>query len=377
MLMNSRYRSLLLAVFALGIALLAGCGSGPHSETIIISGSGELERLQEASPVQVKKIYRLPDEYSNSGVWLGWSTSNSIVGSFKRGLSMGFMLERMTQPYEQSESMTQINTSSAGMILSPDGKYVSKTSMTHLATTLKILSLHDGTESEIATFKISDPKYLQDVSWSGNGKYLSFLVGDVSGSEKSMVGLYDIDSRTSQYYDLTNFDKGYTLLGAAVSDDGRGVLITSFQAKRNSIILGRLSDGQVEVKYERQIGRGQTAWIGNDQFAFLGADGALYEYDQRNNELSVILDRVSSFVFSHDRKYIAYTLLDEDVVYAGKMQGRNVLNNGPVYHGILPISMYWNGDNTRLLIQGSKAFADVQSGQNASDEGRSFVIEFE
>lgn len=359
------------AAFILGFALLAGCRSGPQSETIIISGSGELENVQESSPVQVKKIYRLPDDFSNTGEWLGWSSPNSIVGLFKRGLPEGAVLERLTQPYEQSERVTQMNTNSGRLVLSPDGKYVSQTIITHLAATLKILSLEDGTETDIASFKAGETKFLQDVSWSDNGRYISYLVVDASGSETSKIGLYDMDSRTSRYYELKNFEKKNTLLLTKVSGDGRGVLIVSFQSPRKTFVaLGRITDDYVEIKYERQTGWEQNTWMSNDQFVFLGIDGTLYEYDQRNGELSVILERVSMYTFSQDRRFIAYSLLDEDMVYVGKMQGRNVLNNGPVYHGMIPTNMYWNGNNTHLLIQGVQA-------PNTSDENRSFVIEFE
>ncbi|MFP3381062.1 hypothetical protein SB767_32590, partial [Bacillus sp. SIMBA_069] len=68
-----------------------------------------------------------------------------------------------------------------------------------------------------------------------------------------------------------------------------------------------------------------------------------------------------------DKKSIAYSLDGENIIYVGKLQGRNVLYNEPVYHGIVPTNMYWSLDNKKLFIQG----------QTDSTEGQSFILEFE
>lgn len=116
----------------------------------------------------------------------------------------------------------------------------------------------------------------------------------------------------------------------------------------------------------------------NDQLAFLGRGGNLYEYDQRNGELSVVLERVTAFEFSADKRFIAYKLQDEDIIYVGKMQGRNVLYNEPVYHSILPLNMKWSPDNTSLFMQGSKIYANPNIVPNdVSVEEPVFIIEFE
>lgn len=106
--------------------------------------------------------------------------------------------------------------------------------------------------------------------------------------------------------------------------------------------------------------------------------GNLYEYDQRNGELSVVLERVTAFEFSADKRFIAYKLQDEDIIYVGKMQGRNVLYNEPVYHSILPLNMKWSPDNTSLFMQGSKIYANPNIVPNdVSVEEPVFIIEFE
>ncbi|WP_186380581.1 WD40 repeat domain-containing protein [Brevibacillus brevis] len=233
-----------------------------------------------------------------------------------------------------------------------------------------MLSLEDGKETEIAKF--SNQIYVQDISWSTNSRYLAYLAIDRSDREKSSLGLYDMESRTSKIYELKDFAREDTPISVHVSDDGRGVLFTMFpehndRSGTRSILLGEMKDNKVEKQFTREFGGKQNAWISNDQFVFLGYDGTLYEYDRRNGALSVILERVSTFKLSHDTKRIAYSLNDENIIYVGKLQGRNVLSSEPVYHGIVPTNMSWSLDNKKLLIQG----------QSDSTEGQSFILEFE
>ena len=80
----------------------------------------------------------------------------------------------------------------------------------------------------------------------------------------------------------------------------------------------------------------------------------MYVYDRRNHELSILLEKVDSFEFSQDRKYVAYSQNGEDTIYAGKLQGKNVLSAEPIYHGVIPSKMYWSSDHRRLLVNGRK-----------------------
>ncbi|WP_340014420.1 hypothetical protein [Paenibacillus sp. FSL K6-1318] len=356
--------------------LLTSCSAGQQSETIIISGN-EAEDIQHpgSSPVQVQKIYRLPDEYT--GQWLGWSSSHSIIGLYKAAsIPERLILTRLDPPFEQSDNIKELSTNNAQTILSPDGKYITEMYNTNLDVNIKILSLADGQETTVDTVNTKD-KFLQDVSWSNNGKYLSYLVLDSSGSDRASLRLYNMESRTLQVYEFQDIDEGGTLLGMNVSEDGRSVLFESMHSGKTNVLLGRINNKTIEKRYVRQMGREQNpAWISNDQFVFLGTDGTLYEYDQRNSELSIILERVSIFEISQDKKFIAYSLRDEDVVYVGKMQGKNILFNEPVYHGIVPTTMYWNTDSSRLLIQNEKSYTHSEPGQVDFAAGPSFIIEF-
>lgn len=362
--------------------LMSGCSTGIQSETIVINDNEEIDQApQDSSPVQVKNIYRLSDENADTGYWMGWTSTDSLVGAFRTaGSPESFLLKRLTHPYEQSENMTEIKINNTRMALSPDGNHVADIRMTRTVASLKLLSIKDGKETEIDTFNSKGQKYLQDMSWSDNSKYISYLILDAAEREKNSLRIYDTKSRVTKSYALNEFKEGETLLGVQVSNDGRSGLITLYDSNhsgKKTIVLGKLIDDHFEPKYKRQIGENQMTWIGNDQFSFLGSDSTLYEYDLRNGELSVILERVTVFEFSPDKKFIAYSLQDEDVVYVGKMQGRNVLYNEPVYHGIVPMNMKWNSENTSLFLQGPKIFANLKTIQNDSTEGPSFIIEFE
>ncbi|MFP3388427.1 hypothetical protein [Brevibacillus sp. SIMBA_040] len=354
------------------VTLLSGCSAGPQTETIIISRQEEINNVDQTSgPFQVKKIYRLPYEFTSLGDLLGWSSSDSVVASFKMGsMPERIELKSLAYPFKQNQIISEVKIDDSQMILSPDGKHLCEISWSNSGVNLKLLSLEDGKETEIAKF--SYPIYVQDISWSDNSRYLGYLTFDSSGREKNNLRLYDMKSRTSKIYELKDFAREDTPISMNVSDDGRGVLFTMFpehidQSRKRSILLGEITDNKVEKRFTREFGGKQNAWISNDQFVFLGYDGTLYEYDRRNGALSVILERISTFKLSPDKKSIAYSLDGENIIYVGKLQGRNVLYNEPVYHGIVPTNMYWSLDNKKLFIQG----------QTDSTEGQSFILEFE
>lgn len=373
-----------LGILSLVLLLLPGCNSGPQTETIIIPGSDELSTDdQETRPFQVQKIYRLPDEFINAGRLLGWSSSSSVVASFKNmSLPGHMMLKRLTYPYEKSEQIPGIQPDNSEIKLSPDGKHISEISTSASETTLKLISLADGKKSEVAKFRMRDQLFLQDIVWSSNSKYLAYLVIDPSEGGDDSLHLYEMGTQTSKTYQLKGFPKGErdTLLSINVSDDGQGVLFTVYphdQPGKTYMMMGAIVGSDVKLQYKHRIGREENAWITNDQFVFLGTDGTLYEYDRRNGELSVLLEKVGSFKFSHDKKSIAYSLYDQDIIYAGKLQGKNILYNEPVYRGVLPTEMYWNFNNSSLFIYGQKLFSPSQITHTDSIDRQSFIIEFQ
>ena len=381
--MARTYSGWLLGMMVLIILVLTGCGTRSQNETIIISGTEESEQTHEdLSPVQVTKIYRLPKENVDKGYWLGWSSTKSMIGAFHPAVDPEHVqLKGLVYPFEQSENISEIDMDSMRMMLSPDGTQIADVSTTRTTATLKLFSIQNRKETEVETFNLTSQNYLQSLSWSDNSEYISYLIVDAVYPEKNMLRIYDLKTRKFTSYVLNGFNDNDTLIGVQVSNDGRNALIKLFdstQSSRPTVLLGKLIDGQFEVRYKRQIADKQMTWIGDDQFAFLGRDGTLYEYDQRNGELSVIMERVSAYELSLDKKFIAYTLQDEDAVYVGKMQGRNVLYNEPVYHGVLPLNMKWSPDNNRLFIQGPKTFTSPNIIQSDDPtEEPAFIIEFE
>ncbi|AHM64151.1 MULTISPECIES: hypothetical protein [Paenibacillus] len=379
--MGNKYKYVVMPlVVSLVILLLSGCGSEPKTETVVIADSNEVSSTDQSSrPFQVQKIYRLPDRFANRGQLLGWSSGDAIIASFgamtilKRGT-----LERLTYPYEQSKVISEIDKVTSNTILSPDGKYICEVSPSSSETTLKLISLQDGKEKEIDRISTRNESYVQYVSWSSNSSYISYLVENLVDHGADSLYIYDVGSQTSSKYQLKGILKEDTLLSVNLANDGRSVLLQLFGAKQGQkkvLTLGKVSGKNIEFQYERQIGGDSVAWMNNDQFVFLGTDNSLYEYDQRNGELSVILEKVLDFEFSPDRKNIAYTVYDQNVTYVAKVQGRNILYNEPVYRGIVPTHMYWNPNNKSVLLQGQKQLDSSQTAPTDSPSKESLIIE--
>ncbi|MGY5483881.1 hypothetical protein [Paenibacillus sp. ALE2] len=379
--MGNKYKYVVMPlVVSLVILLLSGCGSEPKTETVVIADSNEVSSTDQSSrPFQVQKIYRLPDRFANRGQLLGWSSGDAIIASFgamtilKRGT-----LERLTYPYEQSKVISEIDKVTSNTILSPDGKYICEVSPSSSETTLKLISLQDGKEKEIDRISTRNESYVQYVSWSSNSSYISYLVENLVDHGADSLYIYDVGSQTSSKYQLKGILKEDTLLSVNLANDGRSVLLQLFGAKQGQkkvLTLGKVSGKNIEFQYEHQIGGDSVAWMNNDQFVFLGTDNSLYEYDQRNGELSVILEKVLDFEFSPDRKNIAYTVYDQNVTYVAKVQGRNILYNEPVYRGIVPTHMYWNPNNKSVLLQGQKQLDSSQTAPTDSPSKESLIIE--
>lgn len=371
-----------LGILSLMLMLLPSCNFGPKTETIIIPSREEDHTEDQGSrPFQVNKIYRLPDDFTSAGQLLGWTSSNSVIASYRSSPTERMKIKRLTHPYEQSEYVPGVHVDVPDVQLSPDGKYICEISRTAKGEALKLISLQDGKETEAAKFRFSDQMILVDAVWSSNSKYLGYLVSDLQNNGVHSLRLYNIETRTSKTYKLKDTPSGKPIMKINVSDDGRSVLLTALQYNKPEekyIMMGAITErSEVEIQYEHQIGGQQNVWINNNQFAFLGTDGTLYGYDRRNGELSVLLDKVGNFRFSHDKKSIAYSLYDQDIIYAGKIQGKNVLYNEPIYRGILPSHISWSLDNKSLLIHGQKLFSPSQMTQTDSTVGQSFIIEFQ
>ncbi|WP_068618256.1 LPS-assembly lipoprotein LptE [Paenibacillus tuaregi] len=394
-----RKRLAILLVLISIIFLLSGCGWGPKSETIVIPGT-EDEHLADSGskPFKVKTIYRLP--VTDTAQLLGWMDSESVVGLFREGIvttrDMPDSLQRLAPPYKQVEKMQNMDNDLGYLKLSPNGKYIIGFKKARDGIVVKLISLSNGSENNIATLVPSEEQLLTKLEWSDNSRYISYLVatdtdtaqGRSSKTETKYppvkLAVYDTMAGQIKHYLLKGRQFTYSVSGAKISDDGQSVLINCGPSELNtSIAMGTIDGTSVEIQYEHQMDSEQMTWMNKDQFVFLGTEGVLYEYDRRNKALTVLLERVLSFQLSQDRKYIAYSQKDNDSVsiFAGKLQGNNVLYKESVYQGVSPAEMYWSLQNNSLLVIGRKMYSatkqSVKSAPIPDSSNQPFIIKFQ
>ncbi len=262
--------------------------------------------------------------------------------------------------------------------LSPNGKYVSGIAKTEEGVFLQLTAYPGGeVESLEATTDANQELWFEEPAWSGNSRFVSYMVME-SNKRQSSIGIYDTQAESARVYRLKGLETEALPLKVIVSDDGKMVLIVLDEyGHGRRIAMGAVKGNTIDVQYEHEIGADQAAWLNDDQFVFLGTEGTLYVYDRRNHELSILLEKVDSFEFSQDRKYVAYSQNGEDTIYAGKLQGKNVLSAEPIYHGVIPSKMYWSPDHRRLLVNGRKNYSK-EKGPVAIEptDQQPFIIEF-
>lgn len=360
--------------------LLSACSHSPRTETIIMSSGDEVSSINQSSqPFQVQKIYRIPNHIPNTGQLLGWTSSHRIVAALNINRNIGqSTLEYLSSPYEKGEPIPNVDSTIFQIGLSPNGKYLYEYAPTTDHIRLTATSLQDGSKQEIVTLSTQNNAFVQYISWSNNGEYLIYTLGYYTNSQVKSVYIYNLQSQKLSKYQIQGLAKEDTLLSAEVSDDQHSVLLNVLRSQQSNsihIILGTISGKEIIPKYERSSSINQNAWLNNNQFAFLGSDGTLYEYDQRNGELAIILEQVNNFKFSPDRKNIAYSLYDQNTMYVGKVLGKNIVYNNPVYRGIMATNIYWSQDNSSLLLVGPKPMYNTPFMQTDPGDQEAFVIE--
>lgn len=381
--MNIRRTALLSAALSALLVLLAGCMGSPRSETIVIPGT-EDDRMSGAAgangqPFQVKTIYRMP---ALNGQLLGWSGPQTVLGltlGSAPSLDTALRLERLTAPYDKAEELRGVDINTDVFELSPDGKSLSGIRKDKNGNYLEDLSVADGTSKSVAGPEGMQWKlYTRTLKWSGNSRYVSFLAAG-SARGQTNVAVYDTQAGTVKSYPLTGMARPSVYAQSVVlSDDAGGALIQT----EDTVMLAKREGSGFRVQYDHPSGPEQAVWVTNDQFAFLGGDNTLFEYDRRNGELSVLLEKVGSFRISSDREAIAYTQNEKDTIYAGKLQGNNILYRNVVYQGIVPLQMHWSPGNDALLIDGWKQYArsaEQSMPTTAAPEAakQPFIIEFQ
>lgn len=361
--MRYRYKRFNLC-YALALILLTGCASGLQSETVIIPGTETDQAVVEGSrPFQVKTIYRMP-ESRGEGVLLGWSSSESVIGLlYETGAAdeAKLILERFSPPYDRADHLFEVQMNKLSYQMSPNGKFVSGIAKTDEGVVLQLIAYPTGEEeSLVATTDANQQLGFEEPAWSDNSRFVSYIVME-SDTRQSSIGIYDTETEAARVYRLKGLETESLPMKVMVSDDGKmALIILDEYGHRRRIALGAVNGNGIDVQYEHEIGTDQAAWLNNDQFVFLGTEGTLYVYDRRNYELSILLEKVDSFEFSLDRKYVAYSQNGEDTIYAGKLQGKNILSAEPIYHGVIPSKMYWSPDHRRLLVNGRKNYSKQQ-----------------
>ncbi|WP_098743876.1 hypothetical protein [Paenibacillus sp. EZ-K15] len=403
--MMIRKRFAVLSVLLAIIILLSGCGGGTRSETIVIP-STEDEHVADSgsAPFQVKTIYRLPISDTKDDQLLGWEDSGSVLGLFQAPdskMRLSQYLQRLSPPYEKFETLQGVDVDHWNLELSPNGKYIAGIKKTKDGNVLKLISLSDGRETIMATIKPRHDLLLTELTWSDNSRYISYLVTDVATDVASgpvsgqtdvgvatnpvvKMAVYDTTARQVKVYPLKGLRNTGSVFEVKMSDDGQSALIVVQNERTISISMGTINGSSFHIEYEHQAGGDQMAWLNKDQFVFLGTEGEIYEYDRRNMALSVLLERVLSFQLSQDRKYIAYSQKDDNdtiSIFAGKLQGNNVLYKKSVYQGVFPSVMYWSPHNDSLLVNGRKIYSTSRQQTNPEPSivsyNQPFIIKFQ
>jgi hypothetical protein len=359
--------------------------SDSDSETIIIPENGQpASGASLGEAFQVKTIYPLPASASSEMQVLGWTSGESAVGYFianhvsADALPNGLQL--LAPPYEQPKRLVNTSILSKSILgLSPDGKQIAALDVSANSISLTLMTVEDGQIKHFAVPAVKKRTLLSRIiQWSNNSRYISFLAAGDSREQLNIV-IHDVVDGTSQTLPLRGYSNTEGGLSAILSNDGSHVLMNDGKlvamAKRNA-------DGGFEVQYDHPAVTGGSTWVDDDRFIFLGKDGTLFQYDHRNGELSVLMEKVSSFSLSPDRKVIAYTRNDMDAIYVGQRQGNNVLYETAVYQGIVPYEMMWSLSNRALLIDGSKPYSrtaqELAPAPAADQEGlRAFIITFQ
>lgn len=359
------------------IIIVSSYNVGKRSETIIIP-SGEENHIydQKTRPFQVNTIYRLP----KVGQLLGWSSPDSVVGFFKgEGTSerTAHSLQRLSSPYEKAEIVKGVESNTSNLKMSPDGKRIAGVTLSLSKASMQLFSPASGKKTEIASTSASNEVYVQDVSWSNNSRYVCYLVLDVGQGDETGLRVYDTASGTLKTYSLNDFAEKDSLTGVNISDNGRDLLFTVLQrSDEYGIRMGTIDGSRIKIEDKRLDSRGGPVWLNNDQFVFLDTGETLCEYDRRNGELSALLDKVTVFKFSNDFKKIAYSLKDEDNIYAGKLQGKNILYEEPIYHGTIPSEIFWSPDGNSLLVNAQYQYPAMESASVRFLEEQAYIITF-
>ncbi|MCK9861206.1 hypothetical protein [Paenibacillus sp. ATY16] len=377
----------LYLVLAALLLTASGCTGNPRSDTIVIPESEAGQPTIGASigkAFQVKTIYPLEEWFDKFAV-LGWTNEEELVGYNSGSVPSGSPydgLQLLAPPYNRLNQLTtSLNAGKDILSLSPDGKLLAYLSESENGHSLILLPV-DGSAGKSIEEPVQPQRlFSRNLRWSNDSRYLSYLVLGDRRDQLNLV-VYNVRQGSSKQLALQGMPDMKNSASAVLSEDGNRLLIDN----GTLVSMAALNDeGRFEVIYDHPSTMNGCFWVDANRFIFLGTDGTLFQYDSRNGELTVLLEKIVSFSLSADRKMIAYTQNDGEIIYVGKLQGNNLLSQTAVYQGFVPSLMKWSIGNGELLVAGSKPFTRAAqeiapapvSEQESSHALHGFIIEFQ
>ncbi|WP_053374472.1 hypothetical protein [Paenibacillus sp. FJAT-27812] len=371
--MSKRPVALLILLVLLG-ALLSGCMTKPRSETIIIPDFEEnIASDPRNEAIAVKTIYRLPVHEADKGNWLGWMGIDAVLGVYGGAGDRSKGFEKVDYPYNERTKLWDFDKTAAIDSLSPDGSYASFVQEGDEAASLSLVSISD--RKQVMIEQLAPHLHLNSsTTWSSNSRYLSYVTQNTQDA-KVTINVYDAIEKSLKQYAIPNWQRTDYITYVKIADDGLGALVVKTNEMQSDVLFGSLKDSEFATHYIHAISYdGSVDWLTNDQIAFVAPDGSLFAYDRRNGAASTLLKQVGSFQVSQDRRYIAYS--QGDMIYAGKLQGNNILYEKSIYQGLVPAQMAWSTDSSKLLIDGWKPYAQQSRPAVRPANNQPFVITF-
>ena len=208
-------------------------------------------------------------------------------------------------------------------------------------------------ESLEATTDANQELWFEEPTWSGNSRFVSYMVME-SNKRQSSIGIFDTEAKSARVYRSQGLETEALPFKVIVSDDGKMALIVLDEyGHGRRIAMGAVNGNAIDVQYEHDIGTDQAAWLNDDQFVFLGTEEPCTYMTAEIMSCPFCWRR---WIAMSSRRIQIYRLFPEreNTIYAGKLQGKNILSAEPIYHGVIPSKMYWSPDHRRLLVNGRK-----------------------
>ncbi|NOU93850.1 hypothetical protein GC093_11525 [Paenibacillus sp. LMG 31456] len=377
--MIKRVFKLIVPCIVFGL-VMSGCSGELKTKTIIIPDTAETNPIQSVNEdFVVNKIYKLMENDTSTGDILGWADKEQVLGVFGRK-DKDRSLERIDYSYNSHQKLINIDANTEVESVSPNGMYVvSSVANEDGKQKLLLYNLTDHKEDLISELAKANMR-MNPVTWSRNSQYVTYVQRDRTKAEAKLV-VYDVNSRSLNEIVFSSRNEKDIIYNVKLSDDGKSALIMKSSDGQPYVVYGKIVGNELTTQYEQPISSdGSFDFINDDQIMFVGQKGALYLYDVRNANTTILLDQIGSFGLSSDRKYIAFSKGKESI-YVAKLQGNTVINEIEIYRGMIPFQMDWSKDNKKILIYGWRSYGVLPSASRpvitvTPERNVPFIIEF-